>query len=122
MNFQEQGKVPEMKPPAFLELAPSSSMTPPQPFSAAQYGPLVRERTTEHGLREGPPTLISPGTLGNTSLTFTVPVSPNKEILPVFAYSTLQPLSQFWKLFLIYGSLSSGCHPACQLCLKANAK
>ena len=100
----------------FLQLQPQQLSS----FGAPR-GDLLEN--VQHAIGSGrAPKLISPGTLGNTSLTFAVLVSPNKEILPVFAYSTLQPLSQFWKLFLIYGFLSGGCHPACQLCLKANAK
>lgn len=68
------------------------------------------------------PKLISPGTLGNTLLTFAVPVSPNKEIFTcicLFNTSAPQPILEI--ISDLWLSLRQ-CHPACQLRLKANAK
>lgn len=78
LSFQEPGNVTDTAP-AFLELAPSSMTATPLPSDDPR-GTVVKRTYNVMLAQEGPPKLISPGTLGNTSLTFAVPVSPNKKI------------------------------------------
>lgn len=82
--------------PAFLDLAGCFFNYDPATPLPGSPGEVHLLESTQHTISSRrAPKLISPGTLGNTSLTFAVPVSPNKEIFTcicLFNTSAPQPI------------------------------